>query len=63
MRKLKEVIVGASPNLSVREAQAMEDLITDYQDVFGIKSGDHGRTGKVYHRIHTGDRPIRQPTP
>jgi hypothetical protein len=30
---LKEVIVGARPNLSVREAQALEELIADYQDV------------------------------
>jgi hypothetical protein len=28
----------------------------------GIKSGDHGRTVKVYHWIHTGnDRSNRQP--
>jgi hypothetical protein len=60
--QLREVIVGARPNLSVREAQALEELIADYQDVFEIKSGDHGRTEKVYHRIDTGDaRPIRQP--
>jgi hypothetical protein len=60
--QLKEVIVGARPNLRVREAQALEELTADYQDVFEIKSGDHGRTQKVYHRIDTGvARPIRQP--
>jgi hypothetical protein len=53
-KQLKEMIDGARPNLSVREAQALENLITDYREVFGIKSGHHGRTEKVYHRIHTG---------
>jgi len=33
-KRLREVIVGARPNLSVREAQALEELIADYQDVF-----------------------------
>ena len=48
--------------MSIREAQALEELIAEYQDVFETKSGDHGRTEKVYHRIETGDvRPIRQP--
>jgi len=61
-QQLREVIVGARPNLSIREAQALEELIAEYQDVFETKSGDHGRTEKVYHRIDTGDaRPIRQP--
>jgi len=61
-KQLREVIVGARPNLSVREAQALEEFIADYQDVFETKSGDHGHTNKVYHRIDTGDaRPIRQP--
>jgi hypothetical protein len=56
------VIVGARPNLSIREPQALEELIADYQDVFETKSGDQRRTEKVYHRIDTGDAwPIRQP--
>jgi hypothetical protein len=61
-KQLKEVIAGAKPNLSRRESQALEEIIADYQDVFETKSGDHGLTEKVYHRIDTGDaRPIRQP--
>jgi hypothetical protein len=61
-KQLKEVRAGARPNLSRREAQALEEFIADYQDVLETKSGDHGRTEKVYHRIDTGDaRPIRQP--
>jgi hypothetical protein len=59
---LKEVIAGARPKLSHREAQVLEEFIANYQDVFETKSGDHGRTEKVYHRIDTGDaQPIRQP--
>jgi hypothetical protein len=60
-KQLKEVITGARRNLGRREAQALEEFIADYQDVFETKSGDHRRTEKVYHRIVTGDaRPIRQ---
>jgi hypothetical protein len=55
-------MVGAKPNLSIREAQALEELLADYQDVFETGSGERGRTEKVYHRIDAGDaRPIRQP--
>jgi hypothetical protein len=40
----------------------LEELIYDFQDVCEKKSGDYGRTEKVYHRIDTGDPwPIRQP--
>jgi hypothetical protein len=61
-KQWNEVIAGARPNLSRREAQALDEFIADYQDVFETKSGDHGRTEKVYHRIDTGDaRPIHQP--
>jgi hypothetical protein len=58
---MREVRAGARPNLSNREAQTIEELIGDYQDIFETKSGDHGRTEKVYHRIDAGDaRSIRQ---
>jgi hypothetical protein len=33
-KQLKEVIAGAGPNLSIREALALEELIADFQDVF-----------------------------
>jgi hypothetical protein len=47
--------------MSVREAQALEELLADYQDVFETGNGDRRRTRKVYHRIDTGDaQPIRQ---
>jgi hypothetical protein len=31
---MKEVIAGARRNVRLREAQTMEELIADYQDVF-----------------------------
>jgi hypothetical protein len=59
---LEEVITGARPNLSRKEAQALEEFIDNYQVVFETKSGGHGRTDKLYHRIDTGGAyPIRQP--
>jgi hypothetical protein len=61
-KQLREVIAGARPNLSIREALALEELIGNYQDVFETKSGDHGRTERVYHRIDTSyAQLIRQP--
>jgi hypothetical protein len=61
-KQLEEVIADARTNLSRKEAQALEELIADYQDVFEIKSGDHRRIEKVYHRIDTGyARAICQP--
>ena len=61
-KQLREVIASARPNLSIREAQALDELIVDYQDVFETICGEHGRTEKVYHRVDTGDaRAIRQP--
>jgi hypothetical protein len=40
----------------------LEELRTQYEDIFAGTDEDYGRTNKVYHRIDTGDaRPIRQP--
>jgi hypothetical protein len=56
------MIEGARPNLNIREAQALEELVAEYQDVFETEGGDQGLTEKVYHRIDICDaRPIRQP--
>jgi hypothetical protein len=54
-KRLKEVIAGARPNASLGEAQAVEEVIANYQDVFETKSGDYGRAEKVYYRTDTGD--------
>jgi hypothetical protein len=56
------VISDAKPNLDTREAQTLQEFITEFQDAFATNCGDFGRTDRVYHRIDTGDaRPIRQP--
>jgi len=59
--ELREVMVDARPNLTIREAQALEELLADYQDIFETGSGDCWHTERVYHRIDTGDaQPIHQ---
>jgi hypothetical protein len=60
--KVQEVIEAARSNLSGGEFQELEDLITEYEDIFASGSEDYGRTDRVYHRIDMGDaRTIRQP--
>jgi hypothetical protein len=40
----------------------LEELLTEYEDIFAEADEDYGRTNKLYHRTDTGDaRPIRQP--
>jgi hypothetical protein len=41
--------------MSLRDTQTLDDIIAEYQDILEIKSGDLGRTEKVYHTIDTGD--------
>ena len=43
-KQLREMIAGVRPNPSIREAQALEELIADYQDIFETKGCEHGRT-------------------
>jgi hypothetical protein len=43
-KQMKEVIAGARRNVLLREAQTMEELIADYQDVFELKGGDYEYT-------------------
>jgi hypothetical protein len=50
--KLKNVIATATTNLSDAESQELEELLTKYGDIFGMKSDDYGWTNKVYHCIH-----------
>jgi hypothetical protein len=53
--------VVARPNLSDAESRESEELLTEYTDIFAMKSDDCGRTDRIYHRIDTGEaRPIRQ---
>jgi hypothetical protein len=60
--KLEDIVTAARPHLTTAEIKVLEDLLTEYEDIFAEADEDYGRTNKVYHRIDTGDaRPIRQP--
>jgi hypothetical protein len=60
--KVQEVIETARLNLSDGEFQELENLTTEYEDIFAMGSEDYGRTDSVYHGIDTGDAlPVRQP--
>ncbi|XP_023708055.1 uncharacterized protein LOC111864779 [Cryptotermes secundus] len=60
--KLADVTTAAKPHLSTGEFQELEDLVSEFADIFARDKEDYGRTNKVYHRIDTGDaHPIRQP--
>jgi hypothetical protein len=61
-QNLQDMIEAARPNLGAEEIRELEDLVTEYEDVFAMQSGDYGRTNRVYHRMNIGEaRPIRQP--
>jgi hypothetical protein len=53
--KFQDVIAAARPNLSNAESQELEELVTEYRDIFVMKSDDYRRTDKVYHCIDTGE--------
>jgi hypothetical protein len=60
--KLEDVITVARPHLTNEEFRVLEELLTEYEDIFAGDNEDYGKTNKVYHHIDTGDaRPIRQP--
>jgi hypothetical protein len=60
--KLEDVNAAAKPHLTNGEFQELNELLTEYEDIFARDDENYGRTNKVYHRIDTGDaRPIRQP--
>jgi hypothetical protein len=52
---------GAGPKLSRREAQNLEEFITEFQDIFATKSDDYGRPDSIYHSIDFDDAtlPVR----
>jgi hypothetical protein len=59
--KLQDITEAAKPHLNNGEFQDLEELLTEYEDIFAVDSEDHGRTNKVHRRIDTGDaRPFRQ---
>ena len=49
--------------LTHREKEQLYVLLLDYSDIFAQSPDDFGRTGKIQHRVDTGDsQPIRQQT-
>lgn len=53
------MIVAAKHKLS--DTEYLEELLTEYGDIFYKENDDHGRTDRVNQSIDTGDaRPIRQ---
>jgi hypothetical protein len=59
--RLEDVIAAAKPHLTNEEFQELEELLTEYEDIFARNNEDYEKTNKAYHRIDMGDaRPIRQ---
>jgi hypothetical protein len=60
--ELQNMIAAAKHNLSDSESRELEELLTEYGDVFAMDRDDYGRTDRVHHSINTGGtQPIRQP--
>jgi hypothetical protein len=60
--RLQDVMAAAWPNLNNTQSQELEELLAKYGGIFAMKSDDCGRTGRVHHRIDTGEpQPNRQP--
>ena len=62
MECLKEQLKFDQDHLTEAEKEQLEELITEYADVFAVSSDELGTTNLVTHVIDTGDHcPIRQP--
>ena len=60
---LWEMIDKVGDRLNQGEKEQLYALLLDYSDIFAQSSDDFGRTGRIQHRIDTGDsQPIRQQT-
>jgi hypothetical protein len=53
--KLEDVIAATKSHLTNAEFRELDELLTDYEDIFARDNEDYERTNKVYHRIDTGD--------
>jgi hypothetical protein len=42
------------PNMSDGESQELEELLTEYGDIFAMDSDDYEQTDRVYHCTDTG---------
>jgi hypothetical protein len=47
--ELEDVVTAARPHLTNGEIQELEELLTEYEEIF--HGDDYGRTNNVYHRI------------
>ena len=60
---LWEMVNKVDDRLNQNEKEQLYALLLDYSDIFAQSSDDFGRTGRMQHRIDTGDSPpIRQQT-
>ena len=62
----KQLIEGMLMNLGTHvtncQQQKLLQLLLEFADIFAVNSDDMGRTGRIKHKIYTGDAlPIRQP--
>jgi hypothetical protein len=55
------MLAAAKPNLSNAESQELEELLTEYSDIFAMDSDDYRLTDRVYHHIDMGEARPRQP--
>jgi hypothetical protein len=46
--KLQDIITAARLDLSEAESQELEELLTEYRDIFEMKSSDCGRINSIY---------------
>jgi hypothetical protein len=54
-KQLWSMVTSARTNLSSDKNWELEDLITEFYDIFATKSSDYGQTNWVYHCIDSGD--------
>ena len=60
---LWEMVDKVDDRLNQSEKEQLYALLLDYSDIFAQSSDDFGGTGRIQHRIDTGDsQPIRQQT-
>lgn len=53
--KFQDAIAAARPDLSDAESKNLEEHLTEYADIFAMKSDNYGRTDRMYHSIDTGE--------
>jgi hypothetical protein len=55
-------VSGTRLKVNTREVQMLEELVSEFLDIFATKCGDYWCTDKFYNHIDTGDaHPICDP--